>query len=408
MRGATLAARRWAGFGKNIFSEMSELASACGAVNLAQGFPDEPGPARVLQALRNALDGGIHQYAPYVGEPGLREAVSGYVEAFAGLAYCPKTEITITSGATEAIYCCVNAFVNPGDRVLVFDPCFDTYAQAVANAGGVLVAVKLHPPDSPQGLRWGGWAIDWDDFDLLAKEGFSFAIINSPHNPTGKVFGVEELLRIADAVKRNNALVLSDEVYENILFDGAEHTSLASLPGMRDRVLRVSSVAKSFGFTGFKLGWVCASPQCTSAVRLVHQAVVFCTPSHIQLGFAEVLRDAEWTRGWIDSQRVELASRQNALARALSVSGFRVELSKGTYFLLGSCEDFESCSDAASFSRSMVRDAKIACLPVSAFSTLPSHNFFWLRFAFCKSRDTIARAEKLLRVAYSGASNFGG
>jgi aspartate/methionine/tyrosine aminotransferase len=383
---------------------MSELAKQAGAVNLAQGFPDERGPERVLAAMREELMQGTHQYAPYMGEPRLREAVAAHMMDFGGLEYNPETEITITTGATEAIYSAINAFVNPGDRVLIFDPSFDTYAQAVANAGGVVVPIRLHAPDTPLGLRWGGWAVDWDEFDSVAKDGFSFLILNSPHNPTAKVFAREELLRISEAVQKQNAIVLSDEVYEHIVFDDAEHLSLASFPGMRERVVRVSSVAKTFGFTGFKLGWVCAVPELTAAIRLVHQAVVFCTPSHIQLGFAEVLLDANWTRGFVEAQRTELALRRTILADSLVRAGFRVELTRGTYFLLANYEELSTCSDAMSFCRDLALRRKVACIPVSAFSLkLPQENF-WLRFAFCKSRDSLARAGKLLCSAELGSS----
>jgi aspartate/methionine/tyrosine aminotransferase len=404
MRSRNLAAHRWAQFGKNIFSEMSELAKEAGAVNLAQGFPDERGPERVLMALKKQLEQGTHQYAPYIGEPRMREAVAAHMGAFGGLEYNPDTEITITTGATEAIYSAINAFVNPGDRVLIFDPSFDTYAQAVANAGGVLVPVQLHAPDTPLGLRWGGWAVDWEEFSLAAKEGFSLLILNSPHNPTAKVFAREELLRIAEEVQKQNAIVLSDEVYEHVVFDDSEHISLATFPGMRERVVRVSSVAKTFGFTGFKLGWVCAVPELTATIRLVHQAVVFCTPSHIQLAFAEILLDDDWTRDWVQAQKAELASRRTLLSDSLARAGFRVEPTRGTYFLLANYDELSTCSNAMRFCRDLVARRKVACIPVSAFSLKLSQENFWLRFAFCKSRDSIARAGKLLCCGEVGSS----
>ncbi len=404
MRTRSVAALRWAGFGKNIFSEMTELARSVGAVNLAQGFPDEVGPQRILQALRLQLESGIHQYAPYIGEEQLRKAVAGHIELSTGLQYNHKSEITITTGATEAIYVTLNAFVNPGDRVVVFDPSFDTYAQAVANAGGVLVPIKLHAPDSPLGIRFGGWAIDWEEFDEVSRSGYSFLILNSPHNPTAKVFGAEELLRIAASIDRNNAVALSDEVYEHILFDDAEHISLASFPIVRNRVVRVSSVAKTFGFTGFKLGWVAACPALTDAVRLVHQAVVFCTPSHIQLAFADVLLDEEWTQSWIQTQNRNFANRRTRLAEAFKHFGFRVEPSQGTYFLLANYDEIDRTLDGMSFARKLAEERKVACIPVSAFSQTPSHQSFWLRFAFCKSEDSIARVEKLLSHSVGGIS----
>lgn len=395
MRLHSRAASRWTGFGKSIFSEMTDLSQKFGAVNLSQGFPDEPGSDRVLELMRFYLERGSHQYAPSIGELALRTAVASEVFASTGVHFDPSSEVTITTGATEAIYSVVNAFVNPGDRVLVFEPAFDTYAQAVANAGGIVVPVRLHAPDSPLGRRIGDWAVDWDEFDAVASSGFSFMIFNSPHNPTAKVFSFEEMERIAEAVAKNDAIVLTDEVYEHITFDGVEHVSLLAFPDIRNRVVRVSSVAKTFGFTGFKLGWVTASPELSTAIRVVHQATVFCTPSHIQLAFAAIMSDTNFTADWIATQKNKLIENRERLSSVLTTAGFFVSPTRGTYYLLANYERLRAEPDGKRFASLLVERCHVASIPVSAFFETSPQQFFWLRFAFCKSRESIDRVQQL-------------
>jgi aspartate/methionine/tyrosine aminotransferase len=390
------AARRWRSFGKNIFSEMTDLARLHNAVNLAQGFPDSPGPRRVIEALQGRLVSCPNQYSPYIGEGELRREIARREQRVWGDALSPDSEVTVTSGATEALYAVVNAFVNPGDRVIVFEPLFDIYAQAVANAGGVLVPVPLHAPDTPLGLLAGGWAIDWSEFEAACSAGFALLILNSPHNPTAKVFSAEELDRIAHAVIRHDALLLSDEVYEEILLEEGEHLSPASWPSLRERVVRVSSVAKSFGFTGFKLGWVAAAPALTAAIRVVHQGMVFCTPAHIQLGFADLLADDPWVSGWFEEQQGLYRARRDRLTRALRGAGFRVEPTRGTYYLLASYSSLDGSLSGMAFARRLVERQRVAAIPLEAFCLTPSKRLPWLRFAFCKSEESIARAEQLL------------
>jgi aspartate/methionine/tyrosine aminotransferase len=396
MRLRSRAASRWIGFRKSIFSEMTDLAERFDAVNLAQGFPDEPGPSRVLELMRRNLENGAHQYAPSIGESALRIAVAENVFASTGICFDASSEVTITTGATEAIYSVVNAFVNPGDRVLMFDPAFDTYAQAVANAGGVIVPVTLHAPDSPLGQRVGDWAVDWEEFDAVSSAGFSFMIFNSPHNPTAKVFSFEELERIARAVAKNGAIVLTDEVYEHIIFDGAEHVSLLAFADIRNQVVRVSSAAKTFGFTGFKLGWVTASRELSEVIRLVHQATVFCTPSHIQCTFAEIMSDTNWTQEWVKTQKKKLLNNRCRLERVLTKAGFALTPTRGTYYLLANYEQLQPEPDGMRFARFLVERCRVASIPVSAFFETSPRQFFWLRFAFCKSRESIDRAAQLL------------
>lgn len=394
--GSKRLAARWSGFGTSIFTEMTELAKRHSAVNLAQGFPDFPGPSELLEATSRHLHTSSNQYAPSIGEEPLREAVSRFVFKQTGVYYDPKVEVTITTGATEAIYSVVNAFVNPGDRVVVFEPFYDSYAQAIANAGGVLVPVRLHAPDTPLGLPSKTWAIDWEEFDAAAAGGFKFLILNSPHNPTGKVFSQDELERIAAKVLKNDAIVMCDEVYEHLLYDGTQHLSLCSLEKIQSRVVRVSSAAKTFGFTGFKVGWVTAPAELTSAVRLVHQGTVFCTPPFLQMAYAELMANETWLDCYLSDFRKIYAEKRDFLKATLERAGFFVHPCTGTYFLMANFESLAGDVSDVVFAKQLIETHSVAAIPPSVFYLTPPRSLPWLRFAFCKSDETLRRAHDLL------------
>jgi aspartate/methionine/tyrosine aminotransferase len=383
-------ATRWAGFGTSIFTEMTELARARGAVNLAQGFPDFHGPPELLRTLAAHVASSHHQYAPGNGEPRLRRAVTRAVAASTGVERDPLTEVTITTGATEAIYSTVNAFVNPGDRVVVFEPLYDSYAQAVANAGGVVVPVRLHAPD---------WRVDWDELERAGQAGFKLLILNSPHNPTGKVFVDDELARIARVLRAADAVALCDEVYEHLVHDGTRHVSLSSLDEVRDQVVRISSAAKTFGFTGFKIGWATASRELTAAVRLVHQATVFSTTPFLQTAIAEVLEDERWMAGYVAELRASYQAKRDFLRAALERAGFDVPAVHGTYFLMASFARLAPGLTDLEMTRRLVEERGVAAIPPSVFYARPPGPLPWLRFAFCKKDETLAlAAERLTRA----------
>ncbi len=400
-------ASRWRGFGTSVFTEMTQLARAHGAVNLAQGFPDFHGPAELLRAVEEHVRSSHHQYAPGDGEERLRRAVAGFVEAHAGLAYDPLVETTITSGATEAIYAAVNALVNPGDRVVVFEPAYDSYPQAIAQAGGVPVPVALRAEDrpwprgrgnaasteSPREDRSASWRIDEAELDAAVAGGFRALLLNSPHNPTGKVFDAAELARIAAAVRAADAVAICDEVYEAMVYDGARHASLAAEPGMRERVVRISSAAKTFGFTGFKVGWVSAPAALTAAVRLVHQAIVFSTPPFLQTAIAEVLEDGAWMATYLADLRAGYQARRDLLRGALEAAGFEVAPAQGAYFLMARYD--EPIGDVA-YARRLIETRGVAAIPPSAFYLRKPSDPRMLRFAFCKREETLRRAAALL------------
>jgi N-succinyldiaminopimelate aminotransferase len=393
-------AHRWAGIGTSIFTEMTELARARGAVNLAQGFPDFLGPARLLDAVAAHVRTSHHQYAPGTGEPALRRAVARLVARGTGVERDPATEVTITTGATEGVYAAIQAFVNPGDRVVCFEPLYDSYAQDIAAAGGIVVPIRLHAPDTAQGN--GGWAVDWDELDAATGAGFRLLILNSPHNPTGKVFTDDELERIADAVLAADAVALCDEVYEGMTYDGTEHRSLSSIERVRHLVVRVSSAAKTFGFTGFKIGWVTAPAELTIAVRLSHQSTVFSNVPFLQTAIAEVLDDEAWLAGYLGELRTTYQAKRDFLRQALVDAGFVVPAVKGTYFLMAGFAGLSSDGDVA-FARQLIDSRQIAAIPPSVFYERPPERLPWLRFAFCKQDATLARAAALLRGQNPGA-----
>ena len=385
-------AGRWAGFGTSVFTEMTDLARRLGAVNLAQGFPDFLGPPELLAAVERHVRTSHHQYAPSIGEDRLRRAVARRVEESTGVARDPGAEVTITTGATEAIYATINALVNPGDRVVVFEPLYDSYAQAIANAGGVLVPIRLHPP-APDGETW---AVDWAELDAAAAAGFRLLILNSPHNPTGKVFGEDELRRIAAAVGAANAVAMCDEVYEALVYDGTRHVSLSSFPEVRDRVVRISSAAKTFGFTGFKIGWATAAAELTAAIRLVHQATVFATTPFLQTAIAEVLEDDAWLAAYLDGLRADYTAKRDLLRAALLDAGFDVPRVRGTYFLMAR---FSAPEGDVAFVRRLIETRGVAAIPPSVFYARDPGPLPWLRFAFCKRDETLRRAAALLHGA---------
>ncbi|MGY3803276.1 aminotransferase class I/II-fold pyridoxal phosphate-dependent enzyme [Pigmentibacter ruber] len=382
-------AQRWNSIGKSIFSEMTSLAKLHNAINLGQGFPDFYGPIRIIESISKQVLTCHNQYSPSHGEPQLRTEVSFFVEKTTGVIYDPETEITITNGATEAIFCAINAFVNPGDKVLVFEPAFDSYYQAIANAGGQAVPVKLHAPDTPVGVRGGGWTVDWSEFDAACAGGIQLAIFNSPHNPTGKVFSEDELDRIATKLLKKNAIILCDEVYENLVFEPYTHTSLCSIPKIQHLVVRISSAAKTFGFTSLKIGWVCAPQNLTEAIRIVHQATVFCSSAFIQLGIADVMSDHKWLYTYLKEQKEQYFIKRNFLKSILERAGYIVSNTQGTFFITANYANLAGDISDLTYAKQLMETNRIATIPLSSFYKQPPKSLPWIRFAFCKKEETL-------------------
>jgi N-succinyldiaminopimelate aminotransferase len=370
---------RVATFGTTIFSEISRLAAQQGAVNLGQGFPDFDGPEEIKAAAIDALRGGVNQYAISQGAMPLRQAIARHAERFYGQRVNPETEVVVTSGATEAIFDAVMALVNPGDEVVLFEPFYDSYLASVEMAQGVPRSVRLQPPDATHATWW------FDEAELAQALGpkTKLLIVNTPHNPTGKVFTRDELALIGRLAAKHGALVLSDEVYEHLVFAPARHVRPATLPELADRTLTISSGGKSFSFTGWKVGWALGPAPLVKAVQKAHQWVTFATASPFQAAIARAL---ELPDAYFTSFVAEYTARRERLSRALTGAGFRVLPCEGSYFLMADISSAGLPDDVA-FCRWLATEGKVAAIPPSAFFSAPHrHTVKHLaRFAFCKS-----------------------
>jgi N-succinyldiaminopimelate aminotransferase len=377
---------KWNNVSTSIFSVMSEKANQAKALNLAQGFPDFDGPQIVKDAAKQAIDQGYNQYAPAAGLLSLRELVAARKEATSGLTFDPGQEITIFSGATEAIFCAINAFFGPGDELIAFAPYYDSYPLCAMTAGCTFKQVELEAPD-------------WNFSDASLEKAISSRtkgiILNTPHNPTGKVFSVNELERIARLAIKNDLLVITDEVYEDLVFDGAKHISIATLPGMKDRTITISSTSKTYSFTGWKVGYAMAPRNFTSALRNLHQAVVFCSATPLQHGIAQAFK---LDNGYYDEFRQDYQTKRDLLFKALTDVGFRANLPQGTYFILADYSAFSTKADF-DFAVELIDKIGLAAIPISSFYLNPvetQKKLHYLRFAFCKNEATLKQAHELL------------
>jgi len=368
--------------GTTIFTVMSQMAAEHGAINLSQGFPDYDGPAALKDSVKKHIDGGFNQYPPMAGVQPLREAVAAKVLDCYGAKVSPDTEVTITPGATEAIYCAVMAVVRAGDEVILFDPAYDSYEPAVLLASGVPVRLPLSPPD---------YGIDWQRVRDAITPRTRLIMINSPHNPTGAVLSAADMATLAEIAERHDLLVCADEVYEHLIFDGRTHESVLRHPALAARSFAISSFGKTYHVTGWKTGYCVAPPALTTELRRVHQFVTFVGITPIQLGLAEFMRaHPEHLRelpGFYQAKR-------DLFSAALAGSRFRIRPSAGTYFQLA---DYGAISDLPDreFVRWLTTEVGVAAIPVSVFYAQPP-DARYVRFCFCKNDDTLrAAAAKL-------------
>jgi N-succinyldiaminopimelate aminotransferase len=392
-------AARIGGFTTSVFAEMSRLAAEHGAINLGQGFPDFDGPEAVKEAAMRAIRAGENQYAMSAGQPALRRAIAAHSERWYGQAVDPETEVTVTSGATEALFAAVLALVNPGDEVILFEPFYDSYVPNVLMAGGVPRYVPLHAPDGEHGQ----WHFDPEELKRAFNARTRLLILNTPHNPTGKVFSDAELGEIAALCQAWDVAALCDEVYEHLVFAGAKHRRLAQMPGMRERTLTVSSHGKTFSFTGWKVGWLLAAPGLTRAVRNVHQFVTFATSAPFQAAAAAALAlDDEY----FEALRADYEAKRDFLAGVLAEAGLRVSVPQGTYFIMADYRAVgNGMNDDVAFCRWLTTEAGVAAIPPTAFYS-EEHKHLgrdWVRFAFCKRRETLEEAGERLRRVERGA-----
>ncbi|WP_024794713.1 pyridoxal phosphate-dependent aminotransferase [Tomitella biformata] len=389
--------RRLRPFRDTIFAEMSALAVKYDAVNLGQGFPDTDGPQAMLDAARDAIAAGRNQYAPGAGVPELREAIAQDRLTRFGIATNPDTEVLVTVGATEGIAGAVLGLVEPGDEVVLIEPYYDSYAAAIALAGGVRKTVALVPQKpSPDGQH--GFQLDHDGLRAAVSDRTRLLIVNSPHNPTGTVFSAADLAVVAEVAIRHDVLVLSDEVYEHLTFDGIEHIALATLPGMAERTLTVSSAAKTFNVTGWKTGWVSGPAELVAATRAAKQFLSYVGATPFQPAVALALRTEQ---GWIAENRAALQSKRDLLSTALRETGFHVHHCPGTYFLLADVRPL-GFTDGDEFCRQLPQRIGVAAVPMSPFVDDKQPWQHLVRFAFCKRDEVLA--EGVRRLAQLGTA----
>ncbi|GAA2184092.1 pyridoxal phosphate-dependent aminotransferase [Brooklawnia cerclae] len=368
-----------------IFTEMTLLARQFDAVNLGQGFPDEDGPRQVLDAAKAAIDSGVNQYSPGRGEPDLRAAISEHQRRFYGLDADPDTEVLVTAGATEALAATVLALVRPGDEVVTFEPFYDAYAADIGLAGGRHVTVALRAPD---------FQPDLDELDHAVTDRTRLIIVNDPNNPTGAVFTRETLQRIVEVAERHNAWIVTDEVYEHLVFDDARHIPIATLPGACERTITISSAGKTFSATGWKIGWAVGPAEVITAILTVKQYLTFVNGAPFQPAIAAGLRLGDDFYTGIASV---LRRKRDILVDGLQQAGFRTFSPKGAYYVLADTSSV-GYEDATELSRELPRKVGVAGVPASAFAK-PEHAEAYrslLRFAFCKREDVLREAASRL------------
>ncbi len=376
--------RALAGLGTTIFAEMSELAVATGSVNLGQGFPDTDGPAEIARAAADAiLVGRGNQYPPGAGIPELRQAIADHQRRWYGLEVDPDREVLVTAGATEAIAAALLSLVEPGDEVIAFEPYYDSYAACIAMAGGVRVPVTLRAP---------AFRPDLDELRAAVTGRTRLILLNSPHNPTGSVFTRAELTAIAELACERDLIVISDEVYEHMVFTG-EHVPVASLPGMRERTVSISSAAKTFSFTGWKIGWVTGTPELVATVRTVKQFLTFVSGGPFQYAIAQALGLPD---GYYRSIAADLAVKRDLMADGLTAAGFTVYLPHGTYFITADIRPFGEAS-GLDFCRKLPYAAGVVAIPSVVFYDHREAGQFQIRFAFCKREEVLKEALRRLR-----------
>lgn len=378
-------------FGTTIFSEMTRLAIEHGAVNLAQGFPDFDGPPELIEEVVRSLRAGENQYARSMGHPLLVNALARRQEALYGerMRFDPMREVAVTSGATETIAAALLGLLSPGDEVILVEPFYDSYQACLAMAGAVPRYLTLRFPD---------FALDGDELEQLVTSKTRAIVINTPHNPTGRVFSREELGAVAACAQRHNLWVISDEVYEHLTYDGAVHVPIGTLDGMRERTLTISSAGKTFSVTGWKIGWCFGPAEMVAAVQAAHQFLTFATSTPVQTGLARYL-DALAPSFYVELAR-EYRERRDQLLAVLREVGFEAPGAKGTYFLIGNFEKLSKRSDRE-YAVELIQQIGVAAIPPSVFyAARPEEGRRLLRFAFCKRTETLdAAAQRLRRLS---------
>jgi N-succinyldiaminopimelate aminotransferase len=368
---------------------MSALAMRTGSINLGQGMPDTDGPREVLDAAVAAIRDGHNQYPPGPGIPELRQAIARHQSRFWGIDVDPDREVLVTAGATEALAAALLALCEPGDEVLAFEPVYDSYRAAVAMAGASLRVVTLEPPS---------WSVDADALAAAVTDRTRLLLLNSPHNPTGKVFGREELEAIARTCVERDVLAVTDEVYEHLVFEG-EHVPLATLPGMADRTLTISSAGKTFSFTGWKVGWATGPAPLVEATRTTKQFLTYVSGGPFQHAVAVGL---DLDDGYFRRLAEDLAAKRDLLASGLEKAGFGVHRPAGTYFITADARPL-GFDDGEALCRSLPERCGVVAVPSAAFYVHPERGRHLVRFAFCKRDEVLHEAVSRLASLCSGS-----
>jgi N-succinyldiaminopimelate aminotransferase len=377
-------AQRLHGLGTTIFAEMSALAVRTGSVNLGQGFPDTDGPDSLLEDAVKAIRGGVNQYPPGRGIPALRLAIAEHQRRFYGLSYDPDTQVLVTTGATEAIAAALLAYVEPGDEVIALEPYYDSYAACIAMAGGKRVPVTLRAPS---------FRLDLDELRAAVTDRTTVLLINSPHNPTGTVLTDEELRGIAELAVERDLVVITDEVYEHLVFDGGRHTPLATYEGMAERTVSIGSAGKTFSVTGWKIGWVTGTPDVVTAVTTAKQFLTYVSGAPFQPAVAGALAlGNDYYEGFRDG----LQAKRDRLCDGLSALGFEVYKPQGTYFVSTDVRPL-GYDDGIEFCRMLPEKTGVVAIPHQVFYDNTEAGKPLVRWAFCKQDEVIDEALNRLR-----------
>ncbi len=375
------------GFGTTIFAEMSALAVATGAINLGQGFPDTDGPPEVLEAAVAAIRGGVNQYPPGIGLPVLREAIARHQRRFYGLEHDPDTEVLVTAGATEALAGSLLGMLDTGDEVVVFEPMYDSYQACIALAGARPVPVLLRPGED------GHYHVDPAELRAAFGPRTRMILLNTPHNPTGKVFDAGELALVAELAVEHDVVVVTDEVYEHLVFPGATHVPIATLPGMAERTLTISSGGKTFNTTGWKIGWLCGPAELVTAARTAKQFLTYVNGAPFQPAIAVGLDLGDDVYAGIAA---DLTAKRDHLVAGLRAAGFTTYAPQGTYFTTVDIRPVQPDGDGMAFCRALPERCGVVAVPNEVFYARPEHGRHLVRFACCKRLDVLDEAASRL------------
>ena len=376
-------------YGTTVFEVMSRLAIEHHSINLGQGFPDTDGPADILEAAASALLAGPNQYPPMLGLPELRQAVAAHNARFYGLEVDWWSEVMVTSGATEALADSLFALIEPGDEVVLIEPLYDCYLPLIRRAGGTARSVRVEPPD---------WALPRDALAEAFSERTKLILLNNPMNPTAKVFGPDELAFIAELLERYDAYAVCDEVYEHILFDGRRHVPLMTLPGMRERCVRIGSAGKTFSLTGWKVGYITAPPALLNPIAKAHQFVTFTTAPNLQNAVAYGLGKDQ---SYFDGLAADMQAKRDRFAEGMMRVGFEVIACEGTYFITGDYRPLGFEGNDVDFCWYITAEAGVTAVPVSAFYVSGEVDHF-VRFCFCKRDEVLDEAIDRLGKVFGG------